>query len=89
MKYTVVLVRPAVMGPLSGIDTEIDIDTYVATTSAASVKDAVEAGQKQVFRADKKDWANVMPPEIKPEDYKMVLVFEGHHLPAAFGWQRL
>lgn len=79
--YTVVLLRPEYLCEHTG--EEYGLDAYVARVSAENYMKALNAAQAEVMEADKKD--KLKP--LKPEDYKMCVIFNGHHTPVAHGWQ--
>lgn len=80
-EYTVVLLRPEYMWEKTG--EEYGQDIYVAAVEAESTAKAIAVAQAEVMAADKKD-------KLKPKkatDYKLCVLFDGHHTPAAYGWQ--
>lgn len=79
--YTVVLLRPVYLNLET--DEKYGQDIYVALVSATSPEDSLRVAQKEVFKADKKDG---MHPRNEL-DYKLCVMFEGHHQPKRFGWQ--
>lgn len=76
-KYTVVLLRPDYIAEPYGID------TYTALVEGEGYDDAIKNAQKEVFKADKRD--GMWPSE--PDDYALVVMFEGHMTPCLYGWQ--
>src|SRR3954462_6686242 len=75
--FTVVLLRPEY------VTEEFGTDVYVAMLPDAKDEyDAVDLAGLGVLKAEKKD---KMIPR-RPEDYKMVLVFEGIQNPNLFGF---
>ena len=78
-KFTVVLLRPDYMTS----DTPYGQDIYVALIEANDCDDAVQAAQQEVFQADRID--GLAPESL--DDYALVVMFEGHHVPVLFGWQ--
>lgn len=79
--YTVVLLRPDYLGEVT--QEQYGQDIYVALVMASSVGHAIKAAQQEVFAVDTKD---ALAP-VSAEDYKLCVLFEGHHDPRAFGWQ--
>jgi hypothetical protein len=79
--YTVLLLRPDYIAN-SG-DVPYGQDVYVALVRAESAKDAIARGQAEVFEADTHD---ALEPN-EPEDYAVVVVFDGFHTPELWGWQ--
>ena len=78
-KFTVVLLRPDYITS----DTPHGQDIYVALIEADDCNDAVRVAQQEVFEADMADGHD---PD-SPDDYALVVMFEGHHAPVLFGWQ--
>lgn len=81
MKYTVVLLRPKYITASTG--EVFGQDIYVAFVEAATPEAALLKAQAEVFEADTENW---LRPR-KAEDYKLCVMFEGHHKPKRFGWQ--
>lgn len=80
-KYTVVLLRPEYLSEIT--DEVYGQDIYVALVKATTSEAAILAAQAEAFKADK---TILMRPQ-KSEDYKLCVLFEGHHEPRRFGWQ--
>ena len=90
--YTVVLLRPKYLCN----EESYGLDIYVASRIKASgTADALKRARNEVFKADKKGGAHkglfedCYDRRIKPvvENYKLCVMFEGHHDPVLFGWQ--
>jgi hypothetical protein len=72
-KFTVVLLRPDYMAE------EYGKDIYTACVEADSIEEAMLAAREQVLAAD--DGA-----VEDPDDYHVLLIFVGHHLPVYHGF---
>lgn len=70
--YTVVLLFPDYLADDYGKD------TYTALVTASDIKHAVEVAQREAFDSNK--------DSEDPEDFALVLMFQGHHEPCAFSW---
>jgi hypothetical protein len=87
--YTVILLRPKSVA----LNVPFGIDTYTATVTAPNLGEAVVLAQKEAFRSDRNFPIMALqdaPIEDFPasaKEYRMVVTFEGHHSPCAFGWQ--
>ena len=58
-------------------------DIYVALVESESSITAVKKAQAEVFHIDKEDG---LSPKNQA-DYKLCVLFDGHHNPKLFGWQ--
>lgn len=79
--YTVVVLRPEYLGEFT--EEAYGQDIYVALIEAYSAGNAVKVAQQEAFAADTR--ADLAP--VTAEDYKLCVLFEGHHDPRLFGWQ--
>lgn len=80
--YTVVLIRPDTVAEQYGED------FYVALIEARTPKHAVTLAQLEVWNADLADGVCSEDDfSVDPEDYALVVLFNGHHQAALFGWQ--
>ena len=77
-EYTVILMRPD-----SIADRSVRFDIYVGLVLADTTKDAIRIAQDEVLAADIDD--GVVDSDFD-ETYPMLAVFEGFHIPIAFGW---
>ena len=77
-EYTVILMRPD-----SIADRPVRFDIYVGLVLADTTKDAIRIAQDEVLAADIYD--GVVDSDFD-ETYPMLAVFEGFHIPIAFGW---
>ena len=77
-EYTVILMRPD-----SIADRSVRFDFYVGLVRAKTTKDAIRIAQDEVLAADIED--ETVDPDFD-EDYPMLAVFEGFHMPIEFGW---
>ncbi len=85
--YTVVLLVPEAV--CAALDTEpYGTEVYVAqVTTAPDWLHAINAAQVEACKAHQENLAEVGKLfYIHPNDYKMVIGFEGH-TPVQFGWQ--
>lgn len=79
--FTVVLLRPKYLNLETG--EEYGQDIYVALVKSENPCSALKTAQTEVFKADKKDG---MHPRSHL-DYRLCVMFEGHHQVKRFGWQ--
>jgi hypothetical protein len=79
--FTVVLLRPDYVADDDA--NGFGQDVYVAFVKSRSPKHALNLAQKEVFKADSKDERE--PND--PDDYALIVMFEGHHNPILWGWQ--
>lgn len=79
--YTVVLLRPEYLGEET--EEEYGQDIYVAAVEADCCRSALKAAQDEVMTGD---WQDGLEPK-QAVDYKLCVMFEGHHYPILFGWQ--
>ena len=87
MLYTVVLDRPLALAEAS--DTEPYENTYTAIgVDAPLMLEAKRAAQKEAFEADVAEWGKKAMHrwEILPQDYRMIVMFEGAHTPCAWAF---
>ncbi len=78
--YTVILLRPDYLCD----DGNFGQDVYVALIpAAADAIDALLQAQQEVFTADLSEGCD---PE-SPDDYALVVTFEGIQQPVQYGWQ--
>ena len=77
-KYTVIVLRPGYL-----TDLDVEDHTYVSYIEAETIKKAFVEAQQEVFYSDTEDGLN----PISPSDYTVIVVFRGHPVIAAFGWQ--
>jgi hypothetical protein len=79
--YTVVLLVPEYMCVEAAYGQEI----YVSLTRGDSTVEAIDRAKDEAYAAHMSDRPEVMPES--PKDYKLCVMFEGHHDVALFGWQ--
>lgn len=79
--FTVVLLRPDYLADegIGGYGQDVYIGQESATTPAKAVKKA----QARVYSFDDE---NGLEPN-DPDDYALLAVFKGHHVPVLWGWQ--
>jgi hypothetical protein len=87
--FTVVVLRPKYLeGSLDADDM-----SYTAHVEAQGMYAACEAARQQACDADRKDGVRSDEPDDgrdldpAPDDYRVLVVFEGKHEPALFGFQ--
>ena len=74
--YTVTLMRPDYLS-------EEMYSSYVALVSADSINEAIRLAREELTSCDADDDIEVEDPD----DYALLFVQEGHHLPVRWGWQ--
>ena len=79
--FTVVLLRPEYLGEFT--EEAYGQDIYVAFAVANTVGASIKAAQQDAFDSD----TRVGFAPVGPEDYRLCVLFEGHHDPRMFGWQ--
>jgi hypothetical protein len=80
-KYTVILLRPDYIADegLGGYGQDI----YIGQISAETPEEAVKEAQAEVYSCD--DAGGLEPGD--PDDYALLAVFKGHHVPILWGWE--
>lgn len=86
--YTVIISRPPAVSEATHVENRLDV--VVWSCMAKNSTDAVKVAQMDVYARDKQD---VFTDEMKDgrhridvEDYRPVLVFEGHFFAVMYGW---
>ena len=77
-EYIVILMRPD-----SIADRSVRFDIYVGLVLANTTKDAIRIAKDEALAADIED--ETVDQDFD-EDYPMLAVFEGFHMPIEFGW---
>lgn len=90
-KYTVALLRPRRMSDESFPDA-VENDVYYAhINEGIGARAAIKPAQREVAKADNRDWKEHIKAcyleKLKPDEYKVLGVFEGHIVPVLWNWQ--
>lgn len=84
-KYTVVLLRPDYLA--SDDQGGFGQDVYAAHVETISSASALAKAQGEAADAAYVDASDGPEQSPSPEDYALVVMFDGHHEPTMFGWQ--
>lgn len=84
-KFTVVLQKPLPIAEAEDADTNEGI--YVSMCNAEDYRAALVTAQWQAYDADTNEWGvrAMRKFEVSPGDYRLLVMFEGHHTPCMIG----
>lgn len=90
-KYTVALLRPRRLIDEDFPDAEPNDVYYAHINEGIGARAAIEPAQVEVAKRDNVDWKKHIKThrleKLRPDEYKVLAVFEGHIMPVLWNWQ--